>query len=96
MFVLNLEYYGEGVNIAARIETLAEPGGICISDVIYKQINSKLELGYTDLGEQTLKGFDEPVRAYGARLALGETTPAPEPLAMPQPAGTAEASIAGT
>ncbi|UCE55859.1 MAG: adenylate/guanylate cyclase domain-containing protein [Desulfobacterales bacterium] len=56
--------YGEGVNIAARIETLAEPGGICISDVIYKQIQSKLNLGYSDLGEQTLKNISEPVRVY--------------------------------
>jgi TolB-like protein len=56
--------YGEGVNIAARIETLAEPGGICISDVIYKQIQSKLNLGYSDLGEQTFKNISEPVRVY--------------------------------
>jgi TolB-like protein len=56
--------YGEGVNIAARIETLAEPGGICISDVIYKQIQSKLDLGYTELGEQTLKNISEPVVVY--------------------------------
>ena len=56
--------YGEGVNIAARIETLAPPGGICISDVIYKQIHSKLDLGYTDLGEQRLKNISEPVRVY--------------------------------
>lgn len=56
--------YGEGVNIAARIETLAEPGGICISDVIYKQIQSKLNLGYSDLGEHTLKNISEPIRVY--------------------------------
>ena len=58
--------YGEGVNIAARIETLAEPGGICISDAIYKQIHSKLELGYTELGEQNFKNISEPVRVYRA------------------------------
>ena len=58
--------YGEGVNISARIETLAEPGGICISDAIYKQIHSKLELGYTELGEQDFKNIIEPVRVYRA------------------------------
>ena len=56
--------YGEGVNIAARIETLAEPGGICVSDVIYKQIQSKLNLGCSDLGEQTLKNISVPIRVY--------------------------------
>jgi len=56
--------YGEGVNIAARLETLASPGGICISDVFYKQIHSKLDLGFTDLGEQTLKNIPDPVRVY--------------------------------
>lgn len=56
--------YGDGVNIAARIETLAEPGGICISDVIYKQIHNKLELEYTELGEQTFKNISEPVGVY--------------------------------
>jgi adenylate cyclase len=56
--------YGDGVNIAARIETLAEPGGICISDVIYKQIHNKLELEYTELGEQIFKNISEPVGAY--------------------------------
>jgi adenylate cyclase len=58
--------YGDGVNIAARIETLAEPGGICISDAIYKQIHSKLELGYTELGERNFKNIFEPVRVYRA------------------------------
>lgn len=56
--------YGDGVNIAARIETLAEPGGIFFSDVIYKQIQNKLDLGYIDLGEHTLKNISEQVRVY--------------------------------
>jgi adenylate cyclase len=56
--------YGDGVNIAARLEGLAEPGGICISDVVYKQVHNKLDLGYVDLGERRLKNIPEPVRAY--------------------------------
>jgi adenylate cyclase len=56
--------YGDGVNIAARLEGLAEPGGICISDVVYKQVHNKLDLGYVDLGERRVKNIPEPVRAY--------------------------------
>lgn len=56
--------FGDGVNVAARLERLAEPGGICLSDLVYQQVRRKLELPATDLGEQTLKNIDEPVRAY--------------------------------
>jgi adenylate cyclase len=56
--------YGDGVNIAARLEGLAESGGICISDVVYKQVHNKLDLGYVDLGERRVKNIPEPVRAY--------------------------------
>jgi len=56
--------YGDGVNIAARIEGLADAGGICISDSAYQQIKSKLALGYEDLGEHSVKNITEPVRVY--------------------------------
>ena len=56
--------YGDGVNIAARIEGLAEPGGICISRMAYDQVKSKLKLGYEYLGEHALKNITEPVRIY--------------------------------
>ena len=56
--------YGDGVNIAARLEALAEPGGICISKTAFDHIESKLPLGYEFLGEQTVKNIAKPVGAY--------------------------------
>jgi len=56
--------YGDGVNIAARLEALADPGGICISKTAFDQIETKLPLGYEYLGEQTVKNIDKPVGAY--------------------------------
>ena len=56
--------YGDGVNIAARIEGLAESGGICISRTAYDHIKNKLELGYEYLGEHSVKNSNEPVRVY--------------------------------
>src|SRR5256712_11285910 len=56
--------YGDGVNIAARLEGLAEPGGICISGTVYDQIQNKLALGYEDLGEQAVKNITKPVRVW--------------------------------
>ena len=56
--------YGDGVNIAARLEALADPGGICISKTAFDQIETKLPLGYQFLGEQTVKNIAKPVGAY--------------------------------
>ena len=56
------EIYGEGVNIAVRLEGVAEAGGICLSEVVYQQLKNKLALSYEDLGAQTLKNIAEPVR----------------------------------
>jgi adenylate cyclase len=56
--------YGDGVNIAARLEALAEPGGICVSKTAFDHIESKLPLGYQFLGEQTVKNIAKPVGAY--------------------------------
>jgi TolB-like protein/class 3 adenylate cyclase/cytochrome c-type biogenesis protein CcmH/NrfG len=56
--------YGDGVNIAARVESLAEGGGICISGTAFDQIGKKLPLGYEYLGEQTVKNIEKPVRVY--------------------------------
>ena len=58
------DIYGDGVNIAARLESLAEPGGICISDAVRSAMGRKLNLYYEDMGEQTVKNIVEPVRAY--------------------------------
>ena len=56
--------YGDGVNVAARLEAVAEPGGICISGAAYEQVRNKLALDVTDLGLQSLKNITEPVRIY--------------------------------
>ncbi len=56
--------YGDGVNIAARIEGLADGGGICISRTVYDQVKNKLSLGYKYMGEHTVKNIAEPVRVY--------------------------------
>jgi adenylate cyclase len=56
--------YGDGVNIAARLQSLAEGGGICISGTVYDQVKNKLGLEYEPLGEQTVKNIAEPVRVY--------------------------------
>ncbi len=60
--------YGDGVNIAARLEGLAEPGGTCISDVVYKQVRNTLKLACEDLGDQSVKNIPDPVRVYRIRL----------------------------
>jgi class 3 adenylate cyclase len=58
------QIYGDGVNIAARLEGLAEAGGICISGAVYDQVKNKLVLHYKDLGEQEVKNIAEPVRVW--------------------------------
>ncbi len=60
--------YGDGVNIAARLEGLAKPGGICISGTVHEQVESKLDLSCEDLGEQSVKNIPKPVRAYRVRI----------------------------
>jgi TolB-like protein/class 3 adenylate cyclase/cytochrome c-type biogenesis protein CcmH/NrfG len=58
------DIFGDGVNIAARLESIAEPGGICISSAAYDQVRGKVGVEFADLGEQNLKNIDDPVRAY--------------------------------
>ena len=56
--------YGDGVNIAARIESLADPGGICISRGVYEHVEGKLDIGFADLGPHTVKNIRKPVRVF--------------------------------
>jgi TolB-like protein/class 3 adenylate cyclase len=86
------DIFGAGVNIAARLEALAEPGGICVSGVVRDQIADKLPYPFEDMGEQNVKNIARPVRAYGLRfeaiteLPAGRVLPAPEaPLAPVAP-----------
>src|SRR3954447_22155491 len=64
----NNDIFGDGVNIAARLEGIAEPGGICVSDDAYRQIRGKIDVAFDDIGEQTLKNIAEPMRAWRVRL----------------------------
>ena len=66
--------YGDGVNIAARIEGLAEPGGICISRGVYDQVHKKIDLAYRYLGEKKVKNINEPVRIYSVAPSEGVIT----------------------
>jgi adenylate cyclase len=79
--------YGDGVNIAARVEGLAEAGGICITGIVYDSIQNKLALKYESLGDHTVKNINEPVRVYGVKLdavkprveaGMADTLPLPE------------------
>jgi adenylate cyclase len=62
------DIFGDGVNIAARLEGIAEPGGVCISDDAYRQVRGKVDFSYNDMGPQTLKNIVEPMRAWRMRL----------------------------
>ena len=73
---------GDGVNVAARLESMAEPGGICIASSVYDQITGKLDLGFQDIGEQSLKNISRPIHVYRVsgtvpliRAALLESQP---------------------
>src|ERR1700688_211946 len=72
------DIYGDGVNIAARVEALASPGAICLSDNAYQQMKGKLTLDVSDMGEQQLKNIAQPVRVYRVRLdeKVARSTPA--------------------
>jgi TolB-like protein/class 3 adenylate cyclase len=83
------DIFGDGVNIAARLETIAEPGGICISSSVHDHVRGKVAVEFADLGEQSLKNIDRPVRAFAA-VRDGSWKPAtqtgrarPEPLSPP-------------
>jgi adenylate cyclase len=78
------DLYGEGVNIAARLESLAEPGGICISRTVYDQVRSKLTVGYDFMGDQSMKNMSERVPVFRVQLDGSAKRDRPEP-APPRP-----------
>src|SRR5437870_1864196 len=69
------DIFGDGVNVAARLESLAEPGGICISRVVRDQIRDKLPYPFDDMGEQSVKNIARPVRAYAMSANAVASTP---------------------
>jgi adenylate cyclase len=85
------DIFGDGVNIAARLEGIAEAGGICISDDAHRQIRGKVDIAYDDMGPQALKNIAEPMRAWRCRMDVTQSSPLPakspveivQPLALP-------------
>jgi adenylate cyclase len=75
--------FGDGINIAARLEGIAEPGGICVSAKVRDEIDGKMNFAYRDLGDRHLKNIARPVRAYGIHLDAAPAQPAPA--APPRP-----------
>src|SRR5215469_13886185 len=69
------DIFGDGVNIAARLEALAQPGTVCISQTVYDQVRNKLDLDYRPLGSHRVKNITEPVRAYAVGVAAGTPHP---------------------
>jgi adenylate cyclase len=76
--------YGSGVNIAARLEALATPGNVCLSDFVYQQVRGKLDVASRDLGEKQLKNIADPIRVHEIQIGGEATAPAPgEELPLP-------------
>jgi TolB-like protein/class 3 adenylate cyclase/Tfp pilus assembly protein PilF len=75
------DIFGDGVNVAARLEALAEPGGICVSARVQEDAAGRLDLMFADMGEQDLKNIARPVRAYRVILAIGDGRPKAAPIA---------------
>src|ERR1700738_4824116 len=85
------DLYGDAVNIAARLENLADPGGICISRTIREQIRDRLALPFEDGGEQSVKNIARPIRVYVLSADAVAALPKAEAPAAPRPAGPAYA-----
>src|SRR5215472_3940686 len=77
------DIFGGGVNVAARLEALAEPGGICVSGTAYDQVRDALDCSFDDLGEQTLKNIARPIRIYRVRPNRVPPTAFRPPLPLP-------------
>ena len=76
------DIYGDGVNVAARLEGLAEPGGICVSGRVQEDARGKLDIAFEDAGEQQLKNIARPVRIYRVKLG-GATAEVPTAPCLP-------------
>ena len=75
------DIFGDSVNIAARLASIADPGGICLSDGVHREVGDQVEIGCNDIGPQALKNITRPIRAWRVRLGA-------EAAAGAQPAGT--------
>ena len=89
VIVENGDIHGDGVNIAARLEALAEPGGVCVSAIVQGQVEGRLDCTFEDQGEQSLKNIARPVRVYRVAVPLTST------LSPPAERGSRDAATAG-
>ena len=91
------DIFGDGVNVAARLEALAAPGGICVSRMVRDQVRDKLDLAFEDVGEQQVKNIARPVRAYRLRIegVAGAGTAIPSTVRGRVPRWAIAAGIAG-
>ncbi len=77
IIVQGTDIYGDGVNVAARMETLANPGGVCVSGTVHDHVKGKLDLGFVDLGDHQVKSIQRPIHVY--QIDLGNRVEAPVP-----------------
>src|SRR5437899_2722245 len=89
------DIFGDGVNIAARLEALAQPGTVCISHTVYEHVRNKLDLDYRPLGSHRVKNIAEPVRAYAVGVAAATPRPSRRRRALVATAGAAALVVAG-
>ena len=89
--------YGDGVNIAARLEATAEPGGICVSGKFYDEVRRKLDLSFVSMGAQEMKNIDEPVPTFmveiGSASKVLEAFTPPSPAQGPDPTPIEETKV---
>ena len=76
------DIFGDGVNIAARLEGIAEPGGVCISDDAHRHVRGKVDIAFDDIGPQALKNISEPMRAWRCRINVDASSVAPTKLSV--------------
>ncbi len=93
VIIENDDIYGEGVNIAARLQPLAEPGGICVSSIVHESIGNRIDVRFEDGGDVSVKNIDRPVRVWKWHLAATTLSAAHSNTAKPEP-NSATASIA--
>src|SRR5580693_2039423 len=89
------DIFGDGVNIAARLEALAQPGTVCISHTVYEHVRNKLDLDYRPLGTHRVKNIAEPVRAYAVDVGTGARRPRRGRRPLVAAAGAAALATAG-
>jgi hypothetical protein len=87
VIVQDYRVYGDGVNIAARLQSIADPGSICVSEAVYQQVYRKLDLAFEDLGVRELRNIEHPLRLYRVVIPRsGQSSPVEQPLRQEIPA----------